>query len=314
VKKIGGIAYLVFVLLSVVVLAWQLFYYKLTPQTADYQLVTLLPTASTASWQAEDSLTLSESRQQLDDQLSAQAYLLIELDSRTVILGKNLDTTLPPASTTKLMTALVALDLYQLDEVVTVSPEVARDNNAIGLLANEQLTVRNLLIATLVSSANDAAYALAEYAPGGLPFFIGQMNQRAEQWGLDRTHFENPTGYDDPPNVSTARDLSVLVMKALEEPMLVEWLSLPAYRITNITGRVPHLLETTNQMLGVDPRVIGGKTGTTALAREVLVTLAEHNQRQYLIIVMNTENRYGDTERLLNWLGTNVGWQPGADF
>lgn len=301
-KRLGARIYFLIILVATSLIGWRLIDQKLIPPSIEHQLVALLPVKQQARVVIEPSF--------LEQQLSAQAYLAMDIDTRTVLLAKNLDTVLPPASTTKLMTALVALEDYNLNDIATVSAEVATDNDGGGLVANEQLTVRNLLIAALVSSANDAAYALAEHHSQGLAGFVADMNNKAATFGMTATHFENPTGYDDPPNVSTARDLSVLVLQAIKNPSLLEWISLEHYEINSINGANPHFLYTTNQLLGVDSRVIGGKTGTTALAREVLVTLVDVNGRQYIVIVMGTEDRYADTTQILDWLETGLEWQP----
>ena len=267
--------YVVLMLLVIGWLFWRVVDDKLVARSPDYQVVPLVESKQVPVWEATDSLSLAESEEQLAEELSAQAYLAMEIESRALLLEKNLDTSLPPASTTKLMTALVALDLFSLDEVVEVSPEIAEEHDGGGLVANERLTVRSLLIATLVNSANDAAYALAGHAEGGEQAFMEEMNERALAMKLENTRFANPTGYDDPPNVSTARDLSILVLQAIDNPMIMEWISLQRYEVADASGRIRHYLINTNDLLGVDPRVIGGKTGTTALAKEVLVTIAE---------------------------------------
>jgi D-alanyl-D-alanine carboxypeptidase len=314
VKNFGKFAYLIFVSLAAIWLGWQIYYYKLTPRQPAYQVVSLFPIEEKPVWEASGSASLAASQKLLDEQLSAQAYLVMDVDSRTIILEKNADTLLPPASTTKLMTALTALDLYGLEEVVTVSAAIADEHDGGDLFANEQLTVRNLLISSLVSSANDAAYALANHHRQGEAAFVLRMNELADEYGLTQTKFANPTGYDDPPNITTARDLSVLMLQVIQRPILLEWLSLEKYAVYNTFGNIRHFLFTTNQLLGRDPRVVAGKTGTTSLAQEVLITLSDHQGHLLITVVMNSEDRYADTVKLLEWLAKDISWQPGPSL
>ena len=241
--------------------------------------------------------------------LHSSIALIYDQQTQRPLYTKNSDTQTPIASITKLMTALTALDLFELNEIVEVSTQAAQENNGGGLFPHEQLTVRDLLIGLLVSSANDAAYALAEHAAGGTDTFMVRMNQLARELQLNQTLYQNPTGYDDPPNVTTARDLAVLSLQVLEDPQLVEWLGLQQAVVYNTAGNIRHFLFTTNELLGKNPLIIAGKTGTTDLAGEVLISVVKYQGRLILIIVIGSTDRYADTQILLNWLQYNLAWQ-----
>lgn len=258
-----------------------------------------------ATSSAEPQLTID----QLTDVVTAEAYFVIDNTTQTILLEKNPQLALSPASTTKLMTVFTALKNYDLDRVIAVSTMSAVDNDGARLYPLEQVKVRDLAAAALVSSANDAAYALADDFGNGYSSFIDQMNLNAQQLNLTNTHFANAVGYDDPDNLSTAHDLAVLTMRVFQEKPIAEWLSLKNYVVENTNGTNRHFLFSTNELLGGEEGVIAGKTGTTPLAKEVLVTISEINDHQYIAVVMGSEDRYQDTKLLLNWLKNNVQWR-----
>lgn len=243
------------------------------------------------------------------DSLSAEAVFVTEITSNTVLLEKNPQLPLPPASVTKLMTVFTALKHFSLNDPVFVSTQSALQNDGGGFLPLEKVKVKDLAAASLVQSANDAAWALADAYPGGVPAFVEQMNLDAQSLHLWSTRFENPVGYDHPDTISTAHDLAVLTARVFQEPPIAEWMSLSSYVIENETGRVQHFLFSTNELLEKEPGVIGGKTGTTPLAKEVLVTIADINGHRYCIVVMGSESRYVDTQMLLQWVRENIVWK-----
>jgi serine-type D-Ala-D-Ala carboxypeptidase (penicillin-binding protein 5/6) len=167
------------------------------------------------------------------------------------------------ASITKLMTAIVVLEHAQLDDVVRVSPQSASvGESTVYLRAGEELTVAELLRATLIPSANDAAEALALHVGrGSADRFVGLMNAKAEQLGLSDTHFENPHGLDEPGHVSSARDVTALVRYALGIPFMRDALSRSSVSLPG--GRT---FDSTDDLLVSWPPLVGGKTGHTRAA------------------------------------------------
>ncbi len=258
---------------------------------------------------ASESAQLVMTAEQLASHVTAEAYFVIDNTTQTILLEKNPQLPLSPASTTKLMTVYTALKNYDLDQVIAVSTASVKANNGVGFFPLEQVKVKDLAAASLVSSANDAAYALADGFVDGYEQFVEEMNKFTQELNLTSTYFTNAVGYDHPDNLSTAHDLAVLTMKVFQEKPIAEWMSLKNYVVESIDGKTRHFLFSTNELLGSEVGVIAGKTGTTPLAKEVLVSVSEVNQHQYITVVMGSEDRYQDTSLLLNWLKDNLQWQ-----
>ena len=239
--------------------------------------------------------------------LSAQGAIAVDLDSGVVLYEKNADARLLPASTTKIMTALVAMDFYPSDTVVTVhNPSV--EGQKMGLVKGEQITVRGLLDGLLIYSANDAAEVLAQIYPGGREGFVRAMNIKAEALHLNNTHFSNPTGLDGNTHSSTARDMVRLAEFAMRNPLFAEIVVTKEKMVTDKTGKIVHRLKNINELLGEDG-VVGVKTGWTENARENLVTDVEKDGRRVIIAILGSQDRFGETKELIGWLFDNYHWQ-----
>ena len=192
--------------------------------------------------------------------VQARAYIVQSSVDGHTLAARAADTPRAMASITKLMTALVALEHLSPDDVVTVPPVAARvGESSLDLHAGQRLTVRDLLIGTLVPSANDAATTLAVAAAGSEARFVRLMNRKARELGLIGTHYRNPHGLDEPGHVSTARDVAVLLRDALRVPAIRRYAGMP--RATLSDGRV---VESTDNLLGRVRGIVGGKTGHTA--------------------------------------------------
>jgi D-alanyl-D-alanine carboxypeptidase (penicillin-binding protein 5/6) len=241
-------------------------------------------------------------------EISADGVVVYDVASGTVMYGRNADKSLSPASTTKIMTALVALDSFGLDDVVTVHT-IANSGQVMGLVPGEQMTVENLLYGALVFSGNDAAWALAEYYPGGVDKFVEAMNARAAKLHLTHSHFTNPVGYDDPDHKMTAMDLTRLAAYALTNKTIAKIVAIPQITISDISYTHFHALTNVNQLLGKIPGVAGIKTGWTEDAGENLVTLIDRNGHKVIIVVLKSQNRFGDTISLINWTFSAFNWQ-----
>ncbi|MBU0618641.1 D-alanyl-D-alanine carboxypeptidase [Patescibacteria group bacterium] len=239
--------------------------------------------------------------------LSAYSAIVVDGLSKTVMFSKNPDVRLRPASTTKIMTALVALDHYSLNKVIILD-EVEEIGQQMGLEEGEQLTIESLLYGLLVKSGNDAAFALAQYYDGGPPAFINAMNQKAQVFNLNNTQFKNPSGIDQFDHYSTVRDLALLTAEALKSPVFTEIVSTAGVTIGDIEEKNFHELENVNQLLGKIPGLKGVKTGWTALAGECLVTMVERNDRQIITVLLKSEDRFGETEKLIDWVFANFEW------
>jgi D-alanyl-D-alanine carboxypeptidase (penicillin-binding protein 5/6) len=241
--------------------------------------------------------------------LSAKAVLITDVNSAQILLEKDKDERLLPASTTKIMTALVALDYFQMDQVITV-PEWFRDGQNVKLQKGERITFANLLYCLLVASANDAAETLAASYPGGRVNFIIQMNQKAQDLGLTGTHFANPTGIDEDNHFSSARDMAIMAKTALKNPQFAQVVQTTYYVAYSVDQRFIHPMSNINILLGKIPGIKGIKTGWTENAGECLVTLSDKNGKQIIIVVFGSSDRFGETEKLLKWVDENFIWEP----
>ncbi|NOZ71008.1 MAG: D-alanyl-D-alanine carboxypeptidase [Chloroflexi bacterium] len=235
-------------------------------------------------------------------QIDALAAIIVDRRSNTVLWSRNADMAVPMASTTKLMTALLALQVLQPDDVVVVSSAALVGNASMGLQAGEQISVRALLYGALMVSGNDAATELAIAAAGNVPAFVQRMNEQALAWGMKDTHFVNPHGLDAPGHVSSARDLVTLAQHVLENPLLAE---IVATRRTTIAG---YTLVSTNQLLGTYEGVYGVKTGTTDAAGQVLIAAARRPGGDVITVVLNSPDRFTETTRLLDYYFEHWRW------
>lgn len=240
--------------------------------------------------------------------ISAEGVLITDINSNIVLYEKNPDERLFPASTTKIMTALVSLNRYSLDDVVTIKT-VIDEGQTMDLVSGETITVENLLYGMLVYSANDAAYALAEHHPQGVAGFVEAMNNYAQKFRLTNTHFVNPIGFDDPQHYTTARDLTRLAQYALDHPIIAKMAGIARITVSDTTYSRFHELKNINELLGKVPGVSGLKTGWTQVAGQALVTTVVRDNHKVLIVLLRSEDRFGETEQLVNWIFSNHIWK-----
>lgn len=240
-------------------------------------------------------------------QITATSSVVLDVDSSVVMYEKNADTPLAPASTVKIMTALVGLDHFRPDDVVEVT-EINTEPRVMGLAIGEKITVESLLYGILMHSANDAAVAIAASYPGGTDAFVSKMNEKAASLHLSHTHFTNPVGFDDPDEYITARDLSRLGLVALKNPLLSKIVSTRTITVSDVSYTRFHDLTNVNQLLGRYPGVAGFKTGFTEEAGENLIAYAIRPNGKILTVVLGSRDRFGDTENLLTWSFTNFHW------
>ncbi len=242
-----------------------------------------------------------------DLNLSSVAAYAIDLSSMTVLYEKDSQKSLYPASTSKMMTALVALDTFKLDQELRVAKEATVSGNKLNLKEGQLITVKDLLAAMLIFSANDSAYVLANNNQGGFAAFMQKMNDKATSLGLTQTHFVNPAGLDEEGQQSTARDLTIIASELLKNDQVKQLVAMPYKKIEGQGWAYD--LYNSNQLLGQIQGVVGVKTGTTELAGEVLVTLVERDGHQILLTLMNSKDRYLDTSKLIAWILNNYEWK-----
>jgi D-alanyl-D-alanine carboxypeptidase (penicillin-binding protein 5/6) len=240
--------------------------------------------------------------------ITAEGVVVLDVDSGVYLYKRNEEELLSPASTTKILTALVALEAYGLDDVVTVKV-VASEGQVMGLVPGERMTVENLLFGALIHSGNDAAWALAEHFPGGSSAFIAKMNEKAQALHLTKSTFTNPAGYDDPAHKMTPMDLARLGSFALNNKTIAKMVAIPQITVSDVTHTYFHPLTNVNQLLGKIPGVGGIKTGWTEEAGENLITLVERGGHRVIIVVLKSQDRFTDTTLLINWVFGNYQWQ-----
>jgi D-alanyl-D-alanine carboxypeptidase (penicillin-binding protein 5/6) len=238
--------------------------------------------------------------------LGARAAILLDSDSGQILYAHRAGERLAPASTTKLMTALLVVESGRYIEPVTIEPEDLVGGSAMGLASGETLTVRDLLDGLLLVSGNDAAYALARHVGRSLPGsgrplerFIARMNARADELGLHDTAFRNPEGLDAAGHYSSAADLAALARAALRQPVIAQLVATAGTTVQ--TSRRAYPLRNTNQLLGTYPGALGVKTGTTDAAGECLIALVERQGQRLLAVILGSGDRYADTASLIDW-------------
>jgi len=222
---------------------------------------------------------------------AASSYL-VTIDGRAV-WARESNRPRPPASLTKIMTALVLLEgEWKPDAPVTIGPKAAAETGSrAGLRVGETLRAGDLLTAMLVTSANDACVALAEHAFGSEEAFVAAMNRWAASLGLSATHFENACGHDAPGQLSSARDLATLTEAALSHPEFARTVALTSAELRTSGGRRLHL-RSGNHLLGNSPGVAGVKTGYTAAAGKCLVVLALRENARVVIVLLDAADRW----------------------
>ncbi|MBE0477371.1 MAG: serine hydrolase [Coriobacteriia bacterium] len=235
--------------------------------------------------------------------IDAAAGILVDSQGRA-LWSRQGDTRRAMASTTKMMTALLVLENGGLGDTVTVSKAAARVPYGLGLKAGEKVSVRRLLELTLVASANDGAHALGEHVSGDMSAFVGRMNERARELGLEDTRFANPHGLDASGHYSTPSDLAALAQTAMELPEFRRIVSLrtvtfPAYR-----GRPARSIKSTDKLLGTYRGLTGVKTGFTRDARHSFVGTAGRDGVELTAVILGADSgsaRFTQTARLLDW-------------
>jgi len=232
--------------------------------------------------------------------IKASALYLVELKSGRVLFEKDATRRLPPASLTKLMTALVAMESAALQQVVRVDRRALVHRSSLNLHAGEQFLLRDLLTAMLVTSANDACEAIAWHVGGDADRFVTMMNERSRTLGLKNTHFANACGFDAPDHYSTAEDLAKLTEQALQVPAISMMVRTITRDIASVDGARQVLLRTTNELL-LDPDVNGVKTGYTSKAGRCLIASMFKDGHRLLLVGLNVRDRWEQATSLLRY-------------
>ena len=255
-----------------------------------------------------------------DLNLTANSSVLMDYDTGEILYEKNMDIQLYPASTTKIMTAILAIENGNLDDIVTIDQEVVSltEGSHIALEPGERLTLEQLLYALLVQSANDSANAIAKHISGSIDDFIVLMNDKAKELGATSTNFVNPNGLHDDAHITTAHDLALFAQYAMKKETFRNFVNTVTYTIppTNKKDEARYL-KNTNKLLFSTEKInidgnnipikydgaIGVKTGTTNQALHCLVSFAQKDGQNLITVVLKSQgnNVYLDTHKLLNY-------------
>jgi len=249
----------------------------------------------------------------LQVEIHAKSAILINSSTGTVLFEKNADQPSPPASITKIATALYVLENFDPDQITVVGQEALRkkpskgnweqmppywleeEGSSLGLNRDEEISIDALLHGMMLCSGNDAANALGEFASGSLPQFIRDLNQILPQIGCRKTHFSNPHGLHHSDHVTTARDMALITARALKIPKFREIVAKRSYRKPKTNKSRETEIKQSNRLLNEGPffysKAIGVKTGFTSQAKNTLVAAAEHEGRTLIAVLLGCENR-----------------------
>ena len=232
----------------------------------------------------------------------AKGAILMNGKTGTVYFERNADARLPMASTTKIMTALVAVEALPLDTVITVDrAAVGVEGSSVYLYEGEKLTLEALLYALLLQSANDAAVAIAYGVAGGIPEFAEMMNDKACSLGLTNTNFENPHGLDSEEHYTTARDLAKITSAALSSDVLRTIVSTYKMTIPQQNTNGIRLLVNHNRLLRSYDGCIGVKTGYTRRSGRCLVSAADRDGLLLIAVTLSSSNDWKEHKEMLDY-------------
>ncbi len=272
--------------------------HPLAKKLADYQ------GRSNVKGRAKQSFKILYLKSKSVPEVSAKALFIVEPENFLPLYMKNERLKLYPASTTKIITALVARDIFKLDDVIEVKRSI-KEGRIMELEKGERMTVENLLYGLLIHSANDAAFALADAA--GYERFVSLMNKKAKELGMEDTNFTNPAGFEDPNHYSTAYDLALASREFLKDPFLRKVVGIKEIIVSDVEFKKFHRLSNVNKLLGEIPGVAGLKTGYTPAAGENLISLYKTPYGEILVVLLGSKDRFADTQNLIFWLRSSLG-------
>ena len=240
-------------------------------------------------------------------EISARSATVIDLKTGTTLFEKNPKLKHLPASTTKLMTALISLEKCTQETVITVG-DFPKIGNLMGLEVGDQITVINLIYGLLIKSGNDAAYVLANSCSSSYQDFITQMNEKAKSLEMLETHFVNPAGFDNEFQFSTAQDLTKLAKVAITNPLISKIVATKSTVVTDVSGNKAYYLENVNELLGEIPGLEGVKTGQTNGSLEILITKTTRDGNSIIIALLGSKDRFEESKQLIEWTFGNYRW------
>lgn len=232
-------------------------------------------------------------------EVSAEAALLADVATGQILYAHNEHERRAPASLTKIMTAMVALQVGRQDQEITVATADLYVDSVAGLKTGEKLTLRQLLFLLLVPSDNRSAMVIARGLAGDYATFVGWMNELSDQWGMTNSHWANPHGLDNAEGYSTAYDIAIAARNAMAHPIFADIVSYPDAVIAD------HWVVSTNELLTTYPGAVGIKTGTTDRAGQCLAAMVDRMAGKALTVVMGSSDRFLDTRLLMDYYYDN---------
>lgn len=240
--------------------------------------------------------------------ISARSAVVIDAKTGIVLFEKEPNLRHLPASTTKLMTALVSLERCTAQTSVKVG-DFPKEGTLMGLEKGDVVSVETLLSGMLIASGNDAAYTLGQVCSSSLPQFIASMNYKAKELGMNNTRFENPAGYDNSAQYSTAKDLARLAKVAVANPLIAKIVSTKSTVLTDVSGNKTYFVENINELLGQVEGIEGVKTGQTEGSLEILLSKTTRDSHTIIISVLGSKDRFAESKGLIEWTFQNHTWQ-----
>ncbi len=237
---------------------------------------------------------MAQAQVEMPDTIAGSACL-IDAEDNSVLFGKDEDRIMPPASTTKIMTAIIALESGKLDEPLVITPQaVNTEPSSLGLRLGDRITLREALAGMMVVSGNDAAVAVAETVAGSVPAFAKMMNDKAKELGANNTHFVNPHGLTAQGHYSTAHDMAVIAAYAMKNPEFRQIVGRKAYTVQYLDGHTQYVTTTNRFLKSGFEGANGIKTGFTNAAGDCLVASATRGKKTMIAVFYNDDNRWED--------------------
>ena len=247
-------------------------------------------------------LLVREAQADVPPTLTAVSAVLIDQASGKVIYEKDMNDEHYPASTTKVLTALLALENMELDYKITLPDDYVNVGETnIGLRAGARQTAEELLMATMLYSANDAAQALAIGVAGSEQAFVDMMNQRVAELGLQHTHFANPHGLHSEDHYTSAYDLAMIARAAMDNPDFRRIVTTESFVVRRVNGEENFTVSNRNGLLNQFEFADGIKTGYTRQAGNCIVASATKNDMQLIAVLLNSSNIFDESQTLLEW-------------
>lgn len=266
-----------------------------TIENENYEISSLLSSLETNTSPSKEPAT------------SSTHIIAIDRNSSRILFEKNAYTKTPMASTTKIITAIIAIEECKLDEMVKISSKAATTNGStLGITKGTQMSMRDLLYGLMLRSGNDCAVAIAEHIGSNVENFSNIMNEKAKQIGLSNSNFVTPHGLDDPNHYTTAYELAILTNYALNNKTFLE---IVGTKTTTVNcGNIVKTISNTNELLGNYDGVYGVKTGFTFGAGRCLVTACKKNNLDIIVVVLGADTkkiRTTDSVKVLNYVFAN---------